>query len=172
FDVDEWREKISIVRQDPYIFNDTLEYNLTIGNRTVSRSRLDTACEVAKVSEFFDELPNGYETNLGDNGVQLSGGQRQRVALARALLKDADVLILDEATSDLDSHLEGEVHAGIEAVDSEYATIAIAHRLSTVRNADRIYTVEDGEITEVGDHEQLIETGGTYAELYAIQSQG
>lgn len=172
FDIDEWREKIAIVRQDPYIFNDTLRYNLTIGNRTVSQSQLDTACEISKVSEFFDELPAGYDTNLGDNGVQLSGGQRQRVALARALLKDADILILDEATSDLDSHLEGEVHAGIEAVDSEYATIAIAHRLSTVRNADRIYTVEDGEITEVGDHEELIETGGTYAELYAIQSQG
>lgn len=166
----EWRERVAVVRQDPFIFNDTLRYNLTIGNRGVSRERLDEAVEMACVDEFFEELPQGYETQLGDNGVRLSGGQRQRVALARALLKDADVLALDEATSDLDSDLEKQVQESIENVDREYAMVSIAHRLSTVRNADRIYTVDGGEIVEIGRHEELAESGGQYAELYAIQS--
>ena len=170
-DVDEWREHIAVVRQSPFIFNDTLEYNLTVGKRDVSRTDLDRVCEIAKVDEFFADLPNGYETVLGDNGVRLSGGQKQRVALARALLTDADLLVLDEATSDLDSHLEREVQDAIEAMDRDYAMIAIAHRLSTVENADRIYTMADGEITEVGSHGELLENGGQYANLYAIQAQ-
>ncbi len=170
-DVDEWREHIAVVRQSPFIFNDTLEYNLTVGNREKTRAELDRVCEIAKVDEFFDELPNGYETTLGDNGVRLSGGQKQRVALARALLTDADLLVLDEATSDLDSHLEREVQDAIEAMDRDYAMIAIAHRLSTVENADRIYTMDAGEITEVGSHGELLENGGQYANLYAIQAQ-
>lgn len=170
-DVDDWREHIAVVRQSPFIFNDTLEYNLSVGNRDVSRADLERVCEIAKVDEFFDELPDGYETMLGDNGVRLSGGQKQRVALARALLTDADLLILDEATSDLDSHLEREVQAEIEAMDRDYAMIAIAHRLSTVENADRIYTMADGEITEEGSHGELLENGGQYANLYAIQGK-
>lgn len=168
-DVESWRERIAVVRQNPFIFTDTLEYNLTIGNRDVPQSELDRVCRIARVDEFIDDLPNGYETQLGDEGVRLSGGQKQRVALARALLKDADILILDEATSDLDSNLEQEVQAAIEAMDREYAMIAIAHRLSTVQNADRIYTVERGEITEVGSHRELLEKGGKYAELHGIQ---
>lgn len=170
-DVDEWRSKIAIVRQDPYIFNDTLRYNLTIGNRDVSQSELDRVTENAKVDEFFGDLPDGYETQLGDDGVRLSGGQRQRVALARALLKDADILVLDEATSDLDSNLEKEVQESIESMDREYVMVGIAHRLSTVKNADRIYTVDDGEIAETGRHSELIDNGGQYAELYSIQSR-
>lgn len=169
FAIDSWREKVAVVRQNPYIFTDTLEYNLTIGNRDVSPSELDRVCRIARVDEFFDDLPQGYQTMLGEDGVRLSGGQRQRVALARALLKDADILILDEATSDLDSHLEREVHRSIETMDREYAIVAIAHRLSTVENADRIYTVENGEITESGTHHELLEKGGKYAELHAIQ---
>lgn len=171
-DIDEWRERIAVVRQDPFIFNDTLEYNLTIGNRDVARSELDRACEISKVDEFLGELPDGYETMLGDDGVRLSGGQKQRVALARALLHDADLLILDEATSDLDSNLEQEVQAAIEEMDRDYAMITIAHRLSTVENADRIYTLENGEIVETGHHGKLIDNGGQYADLYAIQSRG
>lgn len=169
-DVDEWRDKIAVVRQDPFIFNDTLRYNLSIGDRDVTWAQLDRACEIARVDEFFDDLPDGYDTVLGDNGVRLSGGQKQRVALARALIKDADLLILDEATSDLDSNLEREVQAGIETMDRDYATIAIAHRLSTVQNADRIYTIDDGEIVETGTHEELLNADGEYADLYAIQS--
>jgi len=169
FDIDEWRSKIAVVRQDPYIFDDTLRANLTVGGRDASNAELDAVCEIARVTEFLKDLPAGYETELGDSGVRLSGGQRQRVALARALLKDADVLALDEATSDLDTGIEREVQAAIETMDEEYAIITVAHRLSTVRNADRIYTVEDGKITEVGDHEELIENGETYAELYSTQ---
>jgi subfamily B ATP-binding cassette protein MsbA len=171
-DVDEWRSRIAIVRQNPFIFNDTLRYNLTIGNREVSRAELNRATRIARVDEFLDELPDGYETQLGDDGVRLSGGQRQRVALARALLKDADVLVLDEAMSDLDSNLEKEVQESIESMEQDYAMIGIAHRLSTVKNADRIYTVDDGEIIETGKHEELIDNGGQYAELYTIQSKG
>ncbi|WP_340101709.1 ABC transporter ATP-binding protein [Salinibaculum salinum] len=171
-DIDEWRSQIAVVRQDPFIFNDTLRYNLTIGNRDVSQAELDNVTQIAKVDEFFDDLPDGYETQLGDDGVRLSGGQRQRVALARALLKDADVLVLDEATSDLDSNLEKQVQESIESMERDYAMIGIAHRLSTVKNADRIYSVDAGEIVETGQHEELITKDGQYAELYAIQSQG
>ena len=170
-DLEEWRSRIAVVRQDPFIFNDTLRYNLTIGNREVSQEELDRVCEIAKVNEFFDDLPDGYDSQLGDEGVRLSGGQRQRVALARALLKEAEILVLDEATSDLDSNLEKEVQQAIESMDRDYAMVGIAHRLSTVKNADRIYTVEAGEIIETGGHEELIDNGGQYAELYAIQSK-
>jgi subfamily B ATP-binding cassette protein MsbA len=171
YDIDQWRERIAVVRQQPFIFNDTLENNVTIGNRDATRRDVERVCEIAKVDEFVDNLPNGYESQLGDDGVRLSGGQRQRVALARALLKDADFLVLDEATSDLDSNLEKEVQAAIEAMDQEYGIIAIAHRLSTVKNADRIYTVDSGEIIESGTHRELLDQDGDYAELYTIQSK-
>jgi len=170
-DIDGWREQLSVVRQSPFIFNDTLRYNLTIGNRDVTDAELDRVCSIARVDEFFEELPNGYDTMLGDDGVRLSGGQKQRVALARALLEDADLLILDEATSDLDSNLEQDVQRAIEAMDRDYAMITIAHRLSTVQNADRIYTMDDGEVTEVGTHSELLDNGGQYEELYTIQSR-
>ncbi|PSP78301.1 ABC transporter ATP-binding protein [Halobacteriales archaeon QS_4_69_225] len=171
-EIDEWRDRLSVVRQSPFIFNDTLRYNLTIGNRDATEAELDRVCEIARVDEFFDDLPNGYDTMLGDDGVRLSGGQKQRVALARALIEDADLLVLDEATSDLDSNLEQEVQAAIEAMDRDYAMITIAHRLSTVQNADRIYTMDDGEVTEIGTHADLLDDGGQYEELYTIQSEG
>jgi subfamily B ATP-binding cassette protein MsbA len=171
YDIDQWRERIAVVRQQPYIFNDTLEANITIGNRDASRKEVKEVCEIAKVNEFLDELPKGYDSQLGDDGVRLSGGQRQRVALARALLKDADFLVLDEATSDLDSNLELQVQQSIESMDRNYGMIAIAHRLSTVKNADRIHTVDAGEIVESGTHRELLNTDGEYAELYAIQSK-
>jgi subfamily B ATP-binding cassette protein MsbA len=170
-DIAEWRDRLSMVRQDPFIFNDTLRYNLTLGNRNVSDDELDRVCEIAKVGEFIDELPDGYDSLLGDDGVRLSGGQQQRVALARALLEDADILILDEATSDLDSNLEKQVQKSIEEMDRDYAIVTIAHRLSTVKNADRIYTVEEGRVTESGQHYELIQENGKYAMLYDIQSE-
>ena len=171
FDIDDWRSRASIVRQNPFIFNDTLRYNLTIGNRDVTREEIDRACRIAKVDEFFDDLHDGYDTVLGDDGVRLSGGQKQRVAIARALLKDADLLVLDEATSDLDSHLEADVHRGIESMERDYGIIAIAHRLSTITDADRIYVMEDGSIVESGEHGSLVVQGGTYADLYETQAQ-
>lgn len=172
YDIESWRSRIAVVRQKPYIFNDTLERNVTVARRGATREEVKRVCEIAKVDEFLDDLPNGYESELGDEGVRLSGGQRQRIALARALLKDADFLVLDEATSDLDSNLEKEVQDSIESMDRDYGIVAIAHRLSTVKNADRIYTLDDGEIVESGTHEDLINEGGEYAELYAIQSKG
>ena len=170
FDVAKWREKIGMVRQNPHIFNETLRFNLTVGNRDVTESDFMRAIEIARIDEFLDDLPRGFETELGDEGVKLSGGQRQRVALARAILSDAEFLVLDEATSDLDSNLEQEIHEAIENLDEEFSILAIAHRLSTVQNADRIYTIEGGLITETGTHEELVNNGGKYAELYRIQS--
>jgi subfamily B ATP-binding cassette protein MsbA len=163
-----WRERVAMVRQDPHIFNDTLRYNLTTG-REVDERALEEAAETACVTEFLDSLPDGYDTVLGDDGVKLSGGQRQRVALARALLTDAELLVLDEATSDLDSGLEREVHAALVESAAERTVVAIAHRLSTVRDADRILTMESGRVTEAGTHGDLVDSDGTYAELYALQ---
>lgn len=170
FDVDDWRSHVAVVPQDPYIFNETLRYNVTVGARNATEADLDRACEAAQVTEFLDELPEGYDTELGDDGVRLSGGQRQRVAIARALLKDADVLVFDEATSDLDSALEERIHTAIESLPQRYAIIVIAHRLGTIIDADRIYTVKDGRITEMGEHQELIENDETYAKLYARQA--
>jgi len=170
YDIQQWRERIAIVRQDPYIFNDTLANNVTIGNRDATQRDIERVCKIAKVNEFLDELPNGYDSELGDEGVRLSGGQKQRVSLARALLKDADFLVLDEATSNLDSNLEKEVQTAIESMGRNYGIIAIAHRLSTVKNADQIYTVENGKIIQQGTHNELLNESGKYADLYAIQS--
>ncbi|MGM0718679.1 MAG: ABC transporter ATP-binding protein, partial [Halobacteriota archaeon] len=144
YDIEEWRSRVAYVRQNPFIFNTTLEENLRIANPHASRRELERVCEIAQVMEFVGDLPNGYETELGDDGVRLSGGQRQRVALARALLEDAEILVLDEATSDLDTNIEARVQAGIESMDRDFMILAIAHRLSTISDADRIYTVKNG----------------------------
>jgi subfamily B ATP-binding cassette protein MsbA len=172
FDLREWRERVSMVRQDPFVFNDTLRYNLTVSNREATEQEIREACRIAQVTEFLDDLPDGLDTPLGDDGVRLSGGQRQRVALARALLKDADVLILDEATSDLDTALEADIQQRLEATEDDRILVVIAHRLSTVRNADRIYAMENGRVTEAGPHDSLLEDDGTYAELYTAQRGG
>lgn len=171
FVLKEWRRRISVVRQQPYIFNNSLRYNLTIGNRDASESEIREACQISEVTEFLDNLPEGLDTVLGDDGVRLSGGQRQRVAIARAILKDADILVLDEATSDLDSTLENQVHQAIEQMDGDYIMLVIAHRLSTVVNADQIHAVEDGQISESGVHEDLLDTGGVYANMYETQNE-
>jgi subfamily B ATP-binding cassette protein MsbA len=170
FDITQWRSRIAYVRQDPFIFDTTLRRNLVMANPDATRAELERVADIAQVTEFMEEMPDGYETELGDNGVRLSGGQRQRVALARALLQDADFLILDEATSDLDTRIEHNVQSAIETMDREFTIIAIAHRLSTVKGADRIYTLDDGEIVESGEHETLLEKDGQYADLYRPQN--
>lgn len=170
FRLAEWRDKISIVRQDPFIFNDSLRYNIALANRDADEAEIREVCAISQVTEFLDDLPDGLDTTLGDDGVRLSGGQRQRVAIARALLKDADVLALDEATSDLDRTLEENIQSNLEASQQDRILLVIAHRLTTVVNADRIYAMEDGSITERGTHEELIDNGGTYARLYSTES--
>ncbi|MDS0278477.1 ABC transporter ATP-binding protein/permease [Halomicroarcula sp. S1AR25-4] len=166
FDIDAWRDRIAVVRQQPHVFNDTLRYNVTIGNRDASQAEVDEACEIAQVSEFLDDLPSGYETELGDDGVRLSGGQRQRIAIARALLTDADFLVFDEATSDLDTALEARVHSALEAMDRECGLLVVAHRLSTVSSADTIHAMRDGRIVESGTHTELLDQDGLYTMLH------
>jgi len=119
---------------------------------------------------FSTTSPKGYDTHLGDDGTRLSGGQRQRIAIARALLKDAEFLLLDEATSDLDTGLEEKVHSAIENMDRDYGMIVVAHRLSTVTSADRIYSMKNGHIIESGDHTTLLKNGRQYSELYTKQT--
>ncbi|MFB6284667.1 MAG: ABC transporter ATP-binding protein [Halobacteria archaeon] len=166
-DLESWRSRLAIVPQNPFIFNRTLRYNITVGRRDADDDEILEVCRIAKVDEFLNGLPNGLETVLGDDGVRLSGGQKQRVALARALLMDADVLLLDEATSDLDTNIESQVQKSIESMEKDYILIAIAHRLSTVKNADRIYVMEDGKITDFGTHDNLITKDGKYSDLYS-----
>ena len=170
FDIIKWRERLAVVRQNPFLFNGTLRENVTIGNRDATDRDIERVCEIAQVTEFLSDLPNGYETELGEDGVRLSGGQRQRVAVARALLKDADLLVLDEATSELDSNIEADLYADLGSVDEDYAIISIAHRLSTVNDADRIYVLTDGAIDEVGTHQELLADNGMYASLYEANS--
>jgi subfamily B ATP-binding cassette protein MsbA len=171
YNLNDWRDRISIVRQQTFIFNTTLKKNIIAANKNASKKEIDKVCKIAQVSEFIDELPKELETEIGDNGIKLSGGQRQRVAIARALLKDSDFLILDEATSDLDSGLEKEVHDAIEEQKNFKGIIAIAHRLSTIKNADRIFTFHDGSIVEEGSHNQLMKEKGKYWELCTLQEK-
>ncbi len=168
-EIDDWRDTVAFVRQNPYIFNETLRANVMLANPDATDAEFEWACRTAQVTEFLDDLPDGYDTTVGDDGVRLSGGQRQRVALARGLLEDAPILVLDEATSALDATIERRIQAELQSMDSDRTVVAIAHRLSTVSDADRIYTLEDGQIVERGRHGQLLDRDGTYATLYAAQ---
>ena len=149
FPIRAWRERVALVRQTPYVFDDTLRANIAM-DRDLSEARLQEVASLARVSEFLSDLPSGFDTHLGDEGVKLSGGQRQRVALARALVSDPDLLVLDEATSDLDPRLDEVIHRGLRDLDADLAVVTIAHRRSTVTDADRVYTVEDGRVRESG----------------------
>ncbi len=164
------RDNISLVSQDVVLFNDTIANNLAYGElRVHSREELLRAAEAAHVLDFANELPNGLDTRVGDRGALLSGGQKQRVAIGRALLKDAPVLILDEATSALDSKSERHIQEGLAELMKNRTTLVIAHRLSTVENADRIIVLDAGSIVESGTHAELLAAGGHYAALYRMQ---
>jgi subfamily B ATP-binding cassette protein MsbA len=164
------RDNISLVSQDVVLFNDTIANNLAYGElRRHSRDELIRAAEAAHVMDFASELPKGLDTMVGDRGALLSGGQKQRVAIGRALLKNAPILILDEATSALDSKSERHIQEGLAELMKNRTTLVIAHRLSTVENADRIIVLDAGRIVESGTHAELLAAGGHYAALYRMQ---
>jgi subfamily B ATP-binding cassette protein MsbA len=164
------RANISLVSQDVILFNDTIANNLAYGQlRQCSRAELLQAAEAAHVMDFVKELPDGFETIVGDRGILLSGGQRQRIAIGRALLKDSPVLILDEATSSLDTKSERRIQEALHILMRDRTTLVIAHRLSTVESADQIIVLDQGRIVESGTHSELLGAGGIYAGLYEMQ---
>ena len=160
------RQSISIVSQSPTLFNDTIEKNIAYGVNEVDQSKLEEAAEISGCSEFISRLPEGYKSEIGDDGVLLSGGQRQRIAIARAFYKDSPIIILDEATSALDNESELIVQEAIEKLINNRTTIVIAHRLSTIENADTILVLENGAVVESGTHSDLIDQEGVYKGLY------
>ena len=164
------RRQISLVSQDVILFNDSIANNIAYGSlASSSREQLEEAAEAAYVTEFTSELPDGLETQVGDRGLLLSGGQRQRIAIARALLKDAPVLILDEATSSLDTESERRIQRALGQLMKGRTTLVIAHRLSTVETADCIMVLRDGKIVETGNHAELVAYAGYYKALYRMQ---
>ena len=163
------RSQIGIVTQETVLFNDSLRNNIAYGQPHVSVKLVEDAARAAHAHEFISALPEGYDTLIGERGVRLSGGERQRIAIARAILKNAPILILDEATSALDSESESLVQSALQNLMTGRTVFVIAHRLSTVRGADRIVVLENGTISEIGAHEQLIQRLGTYRRLYELQ---
>ena len=170
--LDDLRRRIALVAQDTYLFNDTLRTNILIANPDADEVTLMAAIDRASLGEFVAGLPDGLETKVGERGMRLSGGQRQRVAIARAFLKDAPVLILDEATSHLDAVNEHAVRDALEELMADRTTIVIAHRLSTIRGADLIVALNEGRVIETGTHDALLAKGGLYAQLIAHQLAG
>lgn len=186
-DVREWdlgrlRDAIGTVEQNPYLFSGTIRENIAYGNRELfwetvqghlddhDRNRIEEAAKAAGAHEFIRSLPNGYETQVGERGVRLSGGQRQRVSIARTLLNDPEIIVLDEATSDVDTETEELIQESLEQICEDRTAFIIAHRLSTIKDADRIIVMDEGRIIEEGSHEDLLAQAGTYAELWASQS--
>jgi subfamily B ATP-binding cassette protein MsbA len=163
------RSQIGIVTQETILFNDTVRNNIAYGQPGVSDERVVAAAKAALAHDFIMQLPHGYDTVIGEKGLRLSGGERQRIAIARALLKDAPILILDEATSALDTESEALVQSALHNLMSGRTVLVIAHRLSTVRRADRIVVIENGTIADEGTHEDLVSRLGTYKRLYDLQ---
>jgi len=163
------RKEISLVSQDVILFDDTIRNNILYGNLLASNEEIINACKFAAAQEFIEKLPNKYETIIGENGIKLSGGQKQRLSIARAILKNASIILLDEATSSLDSESESVIQKAIENLTKNKTTIIIAHRLSTVMNCDKILVFENGQIIGEGKHEFLVNNSSTYKKLYEKQ---
>lgn len=168
---DSLRNGIAIVPQDTVLFNDTLYYNILYGNPSASREEVIAAAKAAHLHEFVETLPDGYESRVGERGLKLSGGEKQRVAIARALLKNPPILVFDEATSALDSKTEKAIQASMDVAARGRTTLIIAHRLSTVMNADEIIVLDAGRIVERGKHAALLAANGLYAQMWALQQQ-
>ena len=165
----ELRRRIAMVGQHTFLFNDTIYNNILYGRLEASREEVLEAARAANAWDFIQRCPLGLDTIIGEGGFSISGGERQRLAIARAILKDAPILILDEATASLDNRAEREIQTALELLERDRTTLVIAHRLSTVRNADKIVVFRAGEIVEAGGHEELLNRGGEYAQLYALQ---
>jgi len=163
------RDKIAVVFQDTYLFYGTVSENLKVGNPNATQEELEKAAQLAVAHEFIMELPKGYDTVIGERGVRLSGGQKQRLSIARAFLKDAPLLILDEATSNVDALSEEKIQHALGHLMKNKTTILIAHRLSTIQNADRIFVIDDQELKEEGNHGELLFKKGFYAQLIKAQ---
>ena len=164
-----YREMLGVVLQETFLFDGNIRENILFSRPQASEAQLMEACRVARVDEFAERFPEGYDTIVGERGVKLSGGQRQRISIARAILADPRILILDEATSSLDSESEAMIQGGLNILMKGRTTFVIAHRLSTIRRADQILVVEQGNIVERGTHESLYALGGRYYELYTRQ---
>jgi len=164
------RRAIGLVSQDVFLFHGTVAENIAYGSFEATNREIVTAAKIAEAHEFIVQLPDGYNTIVGERGQKLSGGQRQRIAIARAVLKNPPILILDEATSAVDNETEAAIQRSLERITKNRTTIAIAHRLSTVRNADCIFVMDEGIVVESGQHEQLVEQDGVYASLWRVQS--
>jgi ATP-binding cassette subfamily B protein len=168
-DLNDLRQRIGVVPQEAVVFSGTVMENIRYGKPEATDEEVQAAAEAAFAQEFISELPQGYDTYLGDRGVRLSGGQRQRIAIARAILKNPPLLLLDEATSALDAHSERMVQAALEKAMQGRTTLVIAHRLATVQRADCIWVLDKGKLVEQGTHKELIAKAGLYASLAALQ---
>jgi ATP-binding cassette subfamily B protein len=164
------RSSIALVSQNTTLFPGTVKENIAYGNPDANMEQIEYAAGIAEATVFISELPKGMDTNIGEDGHKLSGGQRQRLAIARAVLKNAPILILDEATSNVDNETEAALQRSIDKISEDRTTLIIAHRLSTIRNADTIIVLDSGSISEVGTHDQLIEKSGIYSRLWAVQT--
>jgi ABC-type multidrug transport system fused ATPase/permease subunit len=156
---------VALVSQEPFLFDTTIRENIRYGRPDASEEEIREACRVAEVEAFVDALPRGLDTEVGEFGLRLSGGQRQRITIARAILKRSPILVFDEATSALDSRTERTVQDAIDALRGQRTVLVVAHRLSTVRRADRIVVLEAGRVREIGTHDGLMAAGGLYREM-------
>ena len=164
-----FRRSVALVPQDPVIFAASARENIRFGRPDATDAEIDAAAEAAAAHGFISALPDGYDSYLGERGVMLSGGQKQRIAIARAILRDAPVLLLDEATSALDAESERAVQAAVDRLSADRTTLIVAHRLATVKKADRIVVLEAGRIVDMGTHDELVTKGGLYARLARLQ---